>query len=58
MCVYGPLTVLNFWPDPKLFYRTFSRKLFKYPIFAFQCSICCLRDHYFDKNKLNVTLQV
>ena len=49
---------LIFGPDPKLFYGTFSRKLFKYPNFAFQCSIGCLRDHYFDKNKLNVTLQV
>ena len=49
---------LIFGPDPKLFYCTFSRKLFKYPIFAFQCSFSCLRDHYFDKNELNVTLQV
>ena len=49
---------LIFGPDPKLFYGTFSRKLFKYPIFAFQCSFCCLMDHYVDKNKLNVTLQV
>ena len=47
---------LIFGPDPKLFYGTFSRKLFKYLIFAFQCSFCCLMDHYFDKNKLNVTL--
>ena len=46
---------LIFGPDPKLFYGTSSRKLFKYPIFAFQCSFCCLKDHYFDKNKLNVT---
>ena len=46
---------LIFGPDPKLFYGTFSRKLFKYPIFAFQCCFCCLKDHYFDKNKLNVT---
>ena len=51
MC-YSPLTKPYFWPDPKLFYGTFSRKLFKYPIFAFQCS------HYQDKNELNVTLQV
>ena len=29
---------LIFGPDPKLFYGTFSRKLFKYPIFAFECS--------------------
>ena len=29
---------LIFGPDPKLFYGTFSRKLFKYPIFAFQCN--------------------
>ena len=49
---------LIFGPDPKLFYGTFSRKLFKYPIFAFQCSFWCLRYHYFDKNELNVTLQV
>ena len=49
---------LIFGPDPKLFYCTFSRKLFKYPIFAFQCSFSCLRDHYFDKNELNVTLQM
>ena len=49
---------LIFGPDPKLFYCTFSRKLLKYPIFAFQCSFSCLRDHYFDKNELNVTLQV
>ena len=49
---------LIFGPDPKLFYGTFSRKLFKCPIFAFQCSFLCLRDHYFDKNELNVTLQV
>ena len=44
---------LIFGPDPKLFYGTFSRKLFKCPIFAFQCSFGCLRDHYFDKNELN-----
>ena len=49
---------LIFGPDPKLFYRTFSRKLFKYPIFAFQLCFSCLRHHYFDKNELNVTLQV
>ena len=48
---------LIFGPVPKLFYGTFSRKLFKCPIFAFQCSFWCLRDHYFDKNELNVTLQ-
>ena len=47
---------LIFGPDPKLFYGTFSRKLFKYPIFAFQCSFWCLMDNYFDKNKLNVDL--
>ena len=29
---------LIFGPDPKLFNGTFSRKLFKCPIFAFQCS--------------------
>ena len=23
MCVYGPPTVPNFWPDPRLFYCTF-----------------------------------
>ena len=61
MCVYH-FTVrrpsLIFGPDPKLFYATFSRKLFKYPIFAFQCSFWWLMDNYFDKNKLNVTLQV
>ena len=49
---------LIFGSDPKLFYSTLSWKLFKYPIFSLQCSFCCLRDHYFDKNKLNVTLQV
>ena len=49
---------LIFWPGPKLFYDTFSRKLLRYPIFAFQCSFWFLRDHYFDKNELNVTLQV
>ena len=32
-----------FGPDPKLLYCTFSNKLFKYHIFAFQCSMCCLR---------------
>ena len=31
MCV----TTLIFDPDPKNFYGIFSRKLFKYPIFAF-----------------------
>ena len=49
---------LIFGPDPKLFYCTFSRKLFKYPIFAFKSSFWCLSDNYFDKNELNVTLQV
>ena len=49
---------LIFGPDPKLFYCTVSRKLFKYPIFAFQLCFSCLRHHYFDKNELNVTLQV
>ena len=42
---------LIFGPGPKLFYGTCSRKLFKYPIFAFG-------DHYFDKNELNVTPEV
>ena len=37
-CVYGPPTDPYFWPDPKHIYGTFSRKLFKCPIFAFQCS--------------------
>ena len=49
---------LIFGPGPKLFYGTFRRKLFKYPIFAIQCSFWCLRDRYFDKNESNVTLQV
>ena len=40
---------LIFDPDPKLFYDPFSRKFVKYPIFAFQCSFCCLMDHNFDK---------
>ena len=48
---------LIFGPHPKLFYDNFSRKLFKYPNFALQCSFRFLRDHYFDKN-LNVTLQM
>ena len=47
-----------FGPDPKLFYDTFNRKLFEYPIFAFQCSFWCWRDHYFDQNVLKVTVQV
>ena len=54
MCVYSLPTDPNFWPGPKLFYGTFSRKLFKYPIFAFQCSFWWLRNHYFDKNKLKL----
>ena len=49
---------LIFGSDPKLFYGTLSWKLFKYPIFAFKFSFCCLMDLYFDKNKLNVTFQV
>ena len=49
---------LIFGPDPKLFYVTFTRKLLKYPIFAYQCSFWCLNDHYCDKNKSNVTLEV
>ena len=49
---------LIFGPDPKHFYGTFSRKLFEYPIFAFQCSFWCLRDHSVDKNELKVTLQM
>ena len=49
---------LIFGLDPKLFYNTFSRKSFQCHIFAFQCSFWCLRHHYFDKNKLNVTPQV
>ena len=49
---------LIFGPDPKIFYDTFRRKLFKYPTFAIQCSFLCLRDRCFDKNELNVTLQV
>ena len=39
ICVFTvrqPTLILG--PDPKLFYGTFSRKLFKYPIFAFQFS--------------------
>ena len=51
LCVYDPPTVPSFWPDPKLFYGTFRRKLFEYPIFAFQCRFLCLKDHYFDKNE-------
>ena len=49
---------LIFGLDPNHFYGTFSRKLNKYPIFAFQGSFWCQRDHYFDKNELNVTLQM
>ena len=59
ICVFTvrrPTLILG--PDPKLFYGTFSRKLFRYPIFAFQFSFLCLRGHYFDKNELIVTLQV
>ena len=47
---------LIFGPNPNLFYGTFSEKLFRYSIFAFQCSFWCLRGHYFDNNKSNVTL--
>ena len=49
---------INMFKLTNYFYGTFSRKLLKYPIFAFQCSFLCLRDHYFDKNELNVTLQM
>ena len=49
---------LIFGPDPKYFYCTFSRKLFKYILFAFKSGFWCLSDNYFDKNELNITLQV
>ena len=49
---------LTFCPDPKLFYGTFSQKLFKYPILAFESSFWCLSDNYFDENELNITLQM
>ena len=49
---------LIFGPDLKLFYGTCSRKLFKYPIIAYECSFWCLSDNYFDKNELNITLQL
>ena len=42
-------------PTLNFFYGALSRKLFKKnPIFAFQCSFWCLRDHYYqyDKNEL------
>ena len=36
MCVFTVRQpTLIFGPDPKHFYGTFKRKLFKYPIFAF-----------------------
>ena len=41
------------------FLGTFSVKSLRNPILAFQYnSFWCLRDHYFDKNELNVTLEV
>ena len=49
---------LIFGPDPKLFYGTVSRKLFKCPTFSLPMYFLILRDHYFDKNELNVALQV
>ena len=40
------------WPGrPYIFHDTFSRKLLKYPIFAFQCSFWCPREDYFDKKQ-------
>ena len=50
---------LIFGPDPKLFYCTFSRKLCKYPILPSNLVFdVVISDNYFDKNELNITLQV
>ena len=46
-------------PTVNFFYGTFSRKLFKYPSFAFKCSFFMSKGIIIlIKNKVNITLQV